>query len=275
MRRVAHSWWDYSIGPTGARSGKPYNCHVTTPTEDAAVQTLKPHARARIEALLSKRWSLPGEHTLARLHGAALGQYRMLALLGPKNNVGSRYFQLWLCDGDGQLSDESLALGLHNSGPFPAFNWIELVQHREVLRVGEDVIDLRTTGLDRPLFEQLAYFVPPGGHIMVEYDSPSHRATERVLTLGYPPVCSPLGYLMFRVGCRSYRDWYISEGGREGPRKLQGFMPLNDEVRREKEERLRQELTEFLSRTGAGTADEWGAVARRTALEVLAALGTP
>ena len=242
---------------------------MTTPTEDATVGSLEPEARARIEALLSRQWSLPGEDALARLHGAPLGQYRILALLGPKNNVGSRYYQLWLHDSNGRLSEESLALGLHNSGPFPAFNWIELTLYREVLHVGGDVVDLRTTGLELTLFEQLSLFVPPGGHIMVEYDSPSHRATQRILTLGYPPVCSPLGHLMFRIGCRSYRDWYISEGGREGPRKLQGFMPLNDDVRREKKERLRAELTEFLSRTSDGTADEWAAVARRTAREVL------
>jgi hypothetical protein len=241
---------------------------VTTPTEDAAVDSLEPGARARIQTLLSRQWSLPGEHPLAQLHGASLGEYRMLALLGPKNNVGSRYFQLWLSDSGGQLSEEPLALGLHNSGQFPAFNWIELAQYREMLHVGDDVVDLRTTSLELTVFEQLALFVPPGGHIMVEYDSPSHRATQRILTLGYPPVCSPLGHLLFRIGCRSYRDWYISEGGREGPRKLQGFMPLKEEVRREKEERLRRELTDFLSRTGTGTTDEWAAVARRTAREV-------
>ena len=247
---------------------------MTTPIEDAALESLDAQSRARIETLLSKQWSLPGEHPLASVHGTSLGEFRLLALLGPKNNVGSRYFQLWLFDTEGRLSEESLALGLHNSGPFPAFNWIELTHYREVLRAGDDVVDLRTAGLDLPLLEQLALFVPPGGHIMVEYDSPSHRATQRILTLGYPPVCSPLGHLMFRIGCRSYRDWYISEGGREGPRKLQGFMPLNEEVRREKEERLRQELAEFLSRTSRDAADEWAAVARRTAKEVLAALGS-
>jgi hypothetical protein len=225
--------------------------------------------------MLSKQWALPGEHPLAQLHGAALGEFRLLALLGPKNNVGSRYFQLWLSDGDGRLSDEPLGFGLHNSGPFPAFNWIELTQYREVLHLGDEVVDLRTAGLERTLFEQLALFVPPGGHVMVEYDSPTHRATQRMLTLGYPPVCSPLGHLMFRIGCRSYRDWYISEGGREGPRKLQGFMPLNEEVGREKEAKLREELTSFLARTARGTTDEWAAVARRTAQEVLAALDTP
>jgi hypothetical protein len=249
---------------------------VAIPTEDAALAGLEPQARARIETLLSRQWSLPGEHPLARLHGAALGDYRLLAVVGPKNNVGSRYYQLWLADADGQLSEEPLALGLHNTGPFPAFNWVELTQYREVLRLGADVIDLRTTALDRPLFEQLAQFVPPGGHIMVEYDSPSHRATARILTLGYPPACSRLGYLMFGIGCRSYRDWYISEGGREGPRKLQGFMPLNGEVRREKEAKLREELTAFLARVkNRDSLDEWAEVAARMAREVLAALGAP
>lgn len=250
-----------------------YNCDVTAPTEDALLASLEPPARARIATLLARQWSLPGEHPLARLHGARLGEYNLIALLGPKNNVGSRYFQLFIADNDGRLSEDPLAHGLHNTGPFPAFNWIELTQYRAVLRIGGEALNLPTTWLDRALFEQLAQFVPPGGHIMVEYDSPTQRASERILTLGYPPVCSPLGHLMFRIGCRSYRDWYISEGGREGPRKLQGFMPLNDEIRQEKEAKLRAELVAFLSRSDGDSRDEWAEVARRAAVEVLAALG--
>jgi hypothetical protein len=192
-------------------------------------------------------------------------------LLGPKNNVGSRYFQLWLSAAAGRLADEALALGLHNSGSFPAFNWIELAQYRAVQRFEDATLDLATEGLDLELFGLLSPFAPAGGHMMVEYDSPSQRISERLLTLGYPQVTSPLGYLMFQVGCRSYRDWYISEGGREGPRKLQGFKPLNQEIRREKEQRLRQELAEFLSKA-AETQDEWGEAARHTARKVLSAL---
>ncbi len=246
-------------------------------TEDAALAGLAPEARARIEALLSKNWSLPGGHPLARLHGAPLAlredRHRLVVLLGPKNNVGSRYFQLFLADAGGHLASEPLALGLHNSGPFPAYNWIELMQYRAVQRFGGATLDLAVRGLDRPLFETLSQLVPPGGHMMVEYDSPSQRASERVLTLGYPQASSPLGYLMFRAGCRSYRDWYISEGGREGPRKLQGFKPLNEEIRREKEARLRRELEELLSRT-QDSHGQWGALARRNAREVLRELGT-
>ena len=171
------------------------------------------------------------------------------------------------------LCDDPLALGLHNTGPFPAFNWIEMTQYREVLRIGDETLDLPATRLDGRLFPVLAQFVPPGGHIMVEYDSQTHRATSRMLTLGFPPVCSPIGCLMFGIGCLSYRDWYISEGGREGPRKLQGFMPLNEEIRLEKAAKLRAELEAFLSRSVGELRDEWREMARRTAREVLVVLG--
>ena len=123
--------------------------------------------------MLAKHWSLPGEHPLARLHGASLGEHRLALLLGPKNNVGSRYFQLWVVDGDGRLCDDPLALGFHNTGPFPAFNWIEMTQYREVIRIDGETLDLPATRLDGTLFALLAKLVPPGGHIMVEYDSPS------------------------------------------------------------------------------------------------------
>ena len=241
--------------------------------EQQPLDGLTPEHRARIETLLAKGWSPPGEHPLSRLHGACLDDHRLLVLLGPKNNVGSRYFQLFLADNQRRLGDEPLALGLYNSGSFPAYNWIELTQYRPVQRFAGQVADLASQGLDRKLFETLSALVPPGGHLMVEYDSPGQRVSERMLTRGYPPVVSPLGHLMFRAGCRSFRDWYISEGGREGPRKLQCFKPLNEDIRREKEERLREELIAFLSRSQGPARDEWLELARRTAREVLTALG--
>ena len=105
---------------------------------------------------------------------------------------------------------------------------------------------------------------------MVEYDSPFHEATARMLTLGYPPVTTPLGYRLFQAGVRSYRDWYIPEGGREGPRKLQGFKPLNEEIAREKTAALLAEVEAVVAAPqGHG---EWGEIARRNASDVLQAL---
>src|SRR5437867_5151085 len=105
--------------------------------------------------------------------------------------------------------------------------------------------------------------------MMVEYDSPGQRASERMLTRGYPPVASPSGFLMFLAGCRSYRDWYISEGGREGPRKLQGFKPFTEEIAREKTAALRFELEALLSQPDGGAHAEWGSLARANAREIL------
>jgi hypothetical protein len=229
--------------------------------------------RPRIEELLERgKWSLPGDHPVARLDGLRLGDLRLLALLGPKNAVGSRYFQLFAADGDGRLAEGVFALGLHNSGPYPAFNWVELTQFRESIDVVGKTIDLWETGLEVELFRAVSELVPDGGHIMAEYDSPTHRATERILTLRYPPATTPIGYAMFEAGVRSYRDWYISEGGREGPRKLQGFKPWNEEIAREKTAALRAEVEAMLARPEDAAHGEWGALARRLGRKVLKTL---
>ena len=229
--------------------------------------------RPRLEALLaSGKWEAPGEHPIAPLDGLALGELRLLALLGPKNAVGSRYFQLFAADGDGRLADDALALGLFGEGPYPAYNWVELTQFREALKLGETTIDLWASGLETALFAALSGLVPVGGHLMAEYDSPTHKPTERILTLRYPPATTPIGYVMFEAGVRSYRDWYISEGGREGPRKLQGFKPLNEEIAREKTANLRAEIETMLAAPEDPAHGEWGVLARELGRKVLHAL---
>src|SRR5260370_24266678 len=57
---------------------------------------------------------------------------------------------------------------------------------------------------------------------MIEYESPGQHETHAELLLRVPPVASYLGSLMFHAGFRGdFKDWYISEGGHDGPRKLQ------------------------------------------------------
>jgi len=217
----------------------------------------------RLGELLSKNWSLPGEHALAALQGRELGPYRLIVALGPKNNVGSQYFQVFLANPDGALADEPVALGLHNSGPYPGFNWVELTRYNSALAFGDEAVDLTEGDLDLELFVMVSELVPPGGHLMVEYDSPSQSASAHVLTRGLPAATSPIGFRMFQVGCRSYRDWYIPEGGREGPRKLQGFKPWNEEIEREKTAALRTEMEAFVQVAEEGKGD----AALRRALE--------
>ena len=211
------------------------------------------------------------DHPVGRVQGLILGPYRLLALLGPKNNVGARYFQLSLVDSAGRLS-EVMASGLFNAGPYPGYNWLELFRYEPAPVLGGEAADLPAAGLEERLFQALSELVPAGGHLMVEYESASRKESERILGLGYPPVTSPLGYLLFRAGCRSFRDWYISEGGREGPRKLQGFKPLNEALARERTVALRRQVEAYLAGPESPQHGSYGRTARRLSKAVLEAL---
>ena len=243
------------------------------------LERILPHEgdRQRIGALLERRWSLPAreDHPLGRLQGRALGPGRLLVLLGPKNAVGACYFQVFLKLADDRLSGEPLLLGLHNSGRYPAYNWIDVIRYEgSAAFEGGEVLDLAADGLDRRLFRLLGQFIPPGGHLMVEYESEGQRPTERMLTLGVLPVATPLGHLFFLSGCgASFRDWYISEGGREGPRKLQGFKPLDADDARRKARSMAEELRQFLARAPRKEHRQWEEPARRLARKVLRRLG--
>lgn len=227
-------------------------------------------------ALLARGWSLPSadESPLGRLQGRRLGRLRLVVLLGPKNSVGARYFQLFLLDPDGCLSEEPIALGLHSSGRFPAYNWIELARYQGEPSLHGRTLSLARRGLDRRLFRALSSLVPPGGHLMVEYESASQRQSERILSLGCPAAASPLGYLLLCAGCLSFRNWYFPEGGREGPRKLQGFKPLDSQQARRWAEALHRELTAFLSQPARPKRSPWAEVAGRLAHSALRVLET-
>jgi hypothetical protein len=222
-------------------------------------------------ALRERGWWAPtrAEHPLGRLQGRPLGEGRLLALLGPKNSVGARYFQLFLRLPDGRLSHAFL-LGLHNSGRFPAYNWIDVARYDGAASfAGGDDIALAGAA-ERRLFRLLGDLIPPGGHLMLEYESAHARSTERMLSLGLPPVATPLGYPMFLAGCgASFRDWYISEGGREGPRRLQGFKPLGAATAAEKAAAMAAELRALLTATPNKERREWETPARRLARRVL------
>ncbi|MGQ9573054.1 MAG: DUF1122 family protein [Dehalococcoidia bacterium] len=234
--------------------------------------------RQRIAALLERGWSLPArsDHPLGKLQGRALGPARLVVLLGPRSAMGATYFRAFLKLADGRLSSEPLLLALHNSGRYPAYNWIDAIRYENsVTFKGGERLDLAARGLDRRLFRLLGQLIPPGGHLMVEYESEGQRPTERMLALGLPAVATPLGYLLFLSGCgASLRDWYISEGGREGPRKLQGFKPLDDEDARQKAQSMAEQLRQFLARAPRKEHRQWERLARRLARKVLSRLET-
>jgi len=137
-------------------------------------------------------------------------------------------------------------MGLYHSGPYPGYNWIEVAQVNERLTFGaRDVgpgIAISAASLRR-LVALLGELIPPGGHLMLESESPGCAA--------------------------SIRNWDIPEGGREGLRKLQGFKPLDDGRARSAREARDRELRDFLASLAPGAQPDALLDARRRARRLL------
>jgi len=191
------------------------------------------------------------EHPLARLDGAEVGQGVTLEVeLGPAHRVGARYFRAFLRSDELGRTVLPVVAGLANQGPYPGHNWVEVTDFEDHLPLEDgrevavpEAIDLRIIG-------QLAELVPPGGHFMAEYDSPSRSSTARALAARVPPAATPLGAMLFAVSCGvAFKDWYISEGGREGPRKLQGFRALDEAHEQARGPEMLAALDAFMARS--------------------------
>lgn len=228
------------------------------------------------ETSTESRW-LPAAahpaHPLATLEGATVGEDVHLEVqLGPRNHVGSTYFRLFLVTGDFGRVVAPVVFGLQNSGPYPGYNWVEVIEWRDVLPLPDGRSVEVPAGIERLVFQRLGQLVPPGGHLMAEYDSPSRTLTARALAMKVPPIATPLGALLASAACgAAFKDWYISEGGREGPRKLQGFHALNREHSRLRATEMVASLEAFLER---GDDIDWDVLAqcRPIANEALTAL---
>ncbi|MBI2861036.1 MAG: DUF1122 family protein [Chloroflexi bacterium] len=202
------------------------------------------------ERLLGKGW-LPADraqHPLGGLQGRSLGPYRLAVLLGPQNRFGATYFQVFL-QMSGETSPQPVLAGLHSQGRYPAYNWIEisLFSPPEAFGPWQEQQDISADPLAREMFRALGDLIPPGGHLMVEYDS--QRDTAYLLARDVPPAATPLGFVMTLAGCgTSFRDWYFAEGGSEGSRKLQGFKALDQDHARSRASQTIAELLAFLDR---------------------------
>ena len=132
---------------------------------------------------------------------------------------------------------------------------------------------LAATRIEEGLLGVLAGLVPPGGHMMVEYES--RPETEKALALGVPPGAAPLGNLMVRIGCgTAFKDWYFPEGWSEGPRKLQGYKALNEEHARRRARTTAVELLDFLKKPHDASQEHILEPARLRAKELLRGIVT-
>lgn len=212
---------------------------------------------SRIDELIKQGWlyAMPGNHPLGDLQSLELGSHKLLVMVGPKNRVGADYFVLFLKDQWGRLSREPVLVGIFSRGEYPSHNWIEVVKSAPSSSFDGSSTDVDLKLLAPALFGHLSNILPPGSHIMLEYESTEHQETARGLATGIHPAATPLGHLLFSIGFGAgFKDWYFPEGGCEGPRKIEGRKALNPEHAQQKTRELRAELEDFLDRTSETTS---------------------
>jgi len=149
----------------------------------------------------------------------------------------------------GAPSRTPLAMGIVSGGGRLVKPWMELRIYPKVTMANGVEFDARSAGLEAGLIKLIGKLIPLGGHLMIEYESPGQNQTHAELLLRVPPAASYLGSLMFAAGFRgAFKDWYISEGGHEGPRKLQANKSPDAKAARVAMGEHRRELTAFVKR---------------------------
>ena len=190
--------------------------------------------------------------------------------------IGWMYLAIAIRGDDGEPSLSPLMIGIVSGGGRGVMPWVEGRIYPSVEFADGSVLDARATGLEAAFTDLIGVLIPPGGHLMFEYESSGQEETHAELLLRVPPAATYLGAMMFRAGFRGhFKDWYISEGGHEGPRKLQANKSPTPEAAHEALAANLAELREFARGRPLEDPDDRAIVerARARAREFLAEFG--
>ena len=202
---------------------------------------------SRVDPALTPR--AEGRLDVASIDGAAAPGGALEVDLGPKK-IGGRYARVFIRTGGDRVR---FVDALYNDGPYPGQNWIEVFD----LELPRALVGAAAwEPLLAPYLQPLGDAIPRGGHLMIEYEKVIWAETQHGLLVGIPPLATPLGALLYAVGCGdSFKDWYFPEGGQEGGRKLQGNKAFTDEQARELRAKRAEELEVFVAGPTRGPAE--------------------
>lgn len=221
----------------------------------------------------SKRKHYP----LNRLHDKSVNDFRLhLGEVKQLRLSGWKGFKLYLRDPQNILSSSPVIKGIYSSGGKDGVQpWMDL-DYRDDVRFQDTKNEqkkysLGTSESGFKLFSLLGDLIPPGGHLMVSYEGNQkiHADTEKSLSLGLPPAVTPLGYLLYQGGFQYIKDWYLAEGGFEGPRKLWGEKAPDDTWRLNYLERTTLQIDKFLQKKFSPSYGYLVEPARKRAKEIV------
>ncbi len=187
------------------------------------------------------------DHSELRARNRRSYRVAITGIVPVRPRAGWFHLTVALAGVNGVTSKTPLITGIVSGGGRGVKPWFECRLY-PVLTMGDGgALDAREIGLEAALIDRLGELVPDGGHLMIEYESPGQTETHTELLLRVPPAASYLGALMFHAGFRgAFKDWYISEGGHEGPRKLQANKSPNAAAARAATRTHVAELTAFV-----------------------------
>ena len=189
---------------------------------------------------------------------------------------GWRGFKLHLEKAQGLLSFDPVIKGIYSTaGKYGVKPWMDLDYREELDFAGEGKkekrIILNQKTLGQKLFDILASIIPPGGHLMVSYEGEQqiHSETRKSLSLQVPPAITPLGFLIFKAGFQLVKDWYLAEGGFEGPRKLWGEKAPDKKWENSFLERTEQQISQFVEKKSRLASEKLVRAAIQRAKEII------
>ena len=200
-----------------------------------------------------------------RLHvqGGRAFELMITELREVRLRAGWMQFALTVRDENGLQAQTPLMTGIISGGGRGVMPWFEGRINPWLEFADGERLDGRVIGLEAGIINLIGTLVPAGGHLMIEYESPPQNETHRELLLRVPPAATHLGALMFGAGFRGhFKDWYISEGGHEGPRKLQANKSPNAAAAEEALRSNLEELKQFLQRPLPENAEDSALIAR-------------
>lgn len=195
---------------------------------------------------------------------------------------GWRGIKLYLKDAAGNLSERPVIEGIFSRGNRGKIQpWMDLSYTEAVSLTGKgdgegNLLRLDNAEIDGELFQHLGGLIPRGGHLMVSYEGtdPIHRDTLRGLYAQIPPAATPLGFLLFNAGFEYIKDWYLAEGGNEGPRKLWAEKSPDDRWKMQFLKKTEDALVLFLQRGRETVHQDLNRAGRERAERILQSIRT-
>ena len=228
----------------------------------------------------------PTSFALESLRTMRLGPFQLEIRYRPKSRIGHFDFDIRLTDRKGDTTHLPIVTGTYSKGnPSQSIKgWFDIhfldrldFDPTSPMRLSE------MGGLDEDLFHMLGSTARPGGMIIVSYlsdmvwgfESELHALTRQCLRLNslrIPPSCTPLGWLLFKSGCRNIkREAYDVQGSS----RLAGEMSLNAEYEAKFTQQLSQRLRDYLATKPHGEFVHLEEVCRTNAGRILQEIHDP